>query len=370
MKKSKMIGTVCGVFLGVFSFTSCSHHTGDALLGDVKWEKFLSQHDMYWTKLTTDPVEPKSDGGQRGGYYAGAIMGNGLLGTNLYKLRDNVYRLNVGRSDVTEVRKPYNLFNSARLPIGYFTLSTVGKVNKEEMRLSLFDAVTKGSFATDKGKINFKTYVHALHDYIIFESQAEGGEVDYDWNFVPLKAISSRHIYHGSSPADYLNHRGDANPAARFKHEGEDHFLVQELVTDSTMTTIGKVYVVAWREIKKGAERRIVATVAQENTEAAAVAAAKATLAKGCAETTEQLLASHKGWWNDFYHQAAFLTFPDTRFESFYWAQYYKFASTTRPGKPIVDLQGVWPTWDTPWTAVWINLNLQLTYSWQTKANM
>ena len=63
-------------------------------------------------------------------------------------------------------------------------------------------------------------------------------------------------------------------------------------------------------------------------------------------------------------------TFPDPEIESFYWMQYYKFASTARPGKPVLDLQGVWPTWDTPWPAIWMNLNIQLTYSFLTKANM
>ena len=53
----------------------------------VDWEAFLAQHDMYWTELTADPVEPANDAKLRTGYYAGAIMGNGLLGTNLYKLR-------------------------------------------------------------------------------------------------------------------------------------------------------------------------------------------------------------------------------------------------------------------------------------------
>ena len=127
---------------------------------------------------------------------------------------------------------------------------------------------------------------------------------------------------------------------------------------------------VAWRELRSKQQCRLIATVSFEDREEEAIAQANLTLDRGCKESYNELLATHKKWWNEFYQKAAFLTFPDTRFESFYWAQYYKFASTARPGKPIVDLQGVWPTWDTPWTAVWINLNLQLTYSWQTKANM
>ena len=364
--KTSLLGI--GVFL--LSFSSCSHQLNDSLLSNAEWESFLSQHDMFWTHLSADPVQPTYDFSLKQGYYAGALMGNGLLGTNMYKLKDNVYRLNIGRSDVTETRKPYSLFNSARLPIGYFTLSTVGDVVKEQMRLSLYDAVTRGYLVTDKGKIDFSTYVHALHDYVVFETQSSGDEVDYKWDFVAQKAISPRQILHHNAPDDYLNCKGESNPMAKKIRRGETHFVIQPLVSDSSMSQINKVYVVAWRTMRHDDKRRIVATVAQENDERLAIDVAGRTLDAACGEKSTALLSTHQRWWHDFYHRAAFLSFPDPRMESFYWAQYYKFASTTRPGKPIVDLQGVWPAWDTPWPAVWINLNLQLTYSWLTKANL
>jgi hypothetical protein len=336
----------------------------------IDWKTFLAQHDMYWTSLSADPVGKSDDNSLKVGYYAGAIMGNGLVGTNMYKLTENVYRLNAARSDITEARQPYNLYNSARLPVGYFTLATVGQVASEKMRLSLYDAITKGTVTTNKGKINFKTFVHANKDYIVFETDATGEEAGYTWNFVPQQAISPRHIRNNDAPSGYLNGAGKSNPDAETRTEGDYHLTVQKLVTDNTFATIARVYVVAWKEVKDGGKRRIIATIAQEPTEQAAIAAAKAVIDEAFASASTALEDSHKAWWNGFYQNAAFVTFPNTRFESFYWAQYYKFASTTRPGKPLVDLQGVWPSWDTPWTAVWVNLNLQLTYSWQTKANL
>ncbi|MDL2224560.1 hypothetical protein LJB92_04520, partial [Bacteroidales bacterium OttesenSCG-928-M06] len=288
----------------------------------------------------------------------------------MYKLKDNVYRLNAGRSDITEVRKPYSLFNSARLPIGYFTLSTVGKVASEKMRLSLYDATTKGTFITDKGKIDFKTYVHSLKNYIVFETETAGEEVNYDWKFVAQEAISPRYIQNGTADAGYLNANKKANPDVVSKVDGDYHLLIQKLVTDNTFATVGKVYVVAWKEVKNGTKRRIIATITQQTTEETAIDEAKSLIDAAFAEESKTLEDSHKQWWNEFYQKAAFVSFPTTKFESFYWAQYYKFASTTREDKPIVDLQGVWPTANTPWTAIWVNLNLQLTYSWQVKANL
>ena len=343
---------------------------GKVTTEQIDWKTFLGRHEMRWNLLTEDPAEPSADGRLRTGYYAGAIMGNGLLGTNFYKLKDNVYRLNVGRSDVTEARSPYDLFNSARLPIGYFTLQTKGEVAAESMTLSLYDAITRGTFQTEKGQIDFKTYVHANKDYIVFESETDGGEVDYVWDFVPQEAISPRYCFNGTAPESYLKRNGKANPAPkRYTRDGVS-LSVQELVTDTTFRTVARVYVVGWKEVREGNKRRIVATVSQENHEQDAVTSAIRIVQEGLKQSSEELEEGHRAWWHDFYRKAAFVTFPDKKFESFYWAQYYKFASTARPGKPVVDLQGVWPTWDTPWTAIWMNLNIQLTYSWQVKANL
>ena len=340
------------------------------LTANIDWEDFLAQHDMYWNELTADPPGRSADNALKTGYYAGAIMGNGLLGTNLYKLKDNVYRLNIGRSDVTETRRPYNLFNSARLPIGYFTLTTCGNVNKESMRLSIYNAITDGIFTTDKGTVKFRTYVHAKEDYVVFETETTGEEADYVWNFVPLQAVSPRLMFGNRPPEDYVNAEGKSNPHPEIRQEGETHFVVQKLVSDTTFTRVNRVYVVAWREQRDGLRRRIIATVAQDKTERKALSAARSVIRKAFSESSARAETVHKEHWHAFYRKAAFLTFPDTELESFYWLQYYKFASTARPDAPIVDLQGVWPSWDTPWPAVWNNLNLQLTYSWQTKANL
>lgn len=338
---------------------------------NIDWPRFLAQHDMFWTNITADPSSGHFHNGRKVGYYAGALMGNGLLGTNFYKLKANVYRLNVGRSDVTEARRPYNLFNSARLPIGYFTISTVGTVKQERMRLSLYNAETKGCLSTDKGKLKFKTYVHAFKNYIVFESEATDGETDYKWDFVPQQAISPRYVAGGSGcPANYVNHQGKSNPNAWLRHENNIHFLIQPLAADSGFKRIARYYVVAWHSAGKGGQRRIIATVTQQNTLDEAIDEAKNTITEALTESAERMEMSHLQWWHDFYRKAAFVSLPNAKFESFYWAQYYKFASTARSGKPIVDLQGVWPTYDTTWPAIWMNLNIQLTYSWLTKANL
>lgn len=337
---------------------------------DREWTTFLGRHDLCWDTLTADPVQPAFDNRLTTGYYAGVIMGNGLLGTNLYKLRDGVYRLNMGRSDVTEARQPYNLYNSARLPIGYFTLATKGKVKDERLRLSLYDATALGRIVTDEGEIRLRTYVHAAADYVVFETETSGGEADFSWDFVAQQAVSPRQVFNHDAPAGYVDALGRSNPEPeRLSREGCE-ISVQRLTTDTTFRTTARAYAVAWREERHGQRRRIVATVTQAPTAEEAAEQAVRTLRRAARTPARRAWRAHRDWWHAYYRRAAFLTFPDARLEAFYWIQYYKFASTARPGCPPVDLQGVWPTWDTPWTAIWANLNLQLTYSWQTKANV
>ena len=53
-------------------------------------------------------------------------MGNGLLGTDMYKAETpDTYRINVGRSDITEQRSGYDLYGKGRLPIGYGSPGTI-----------------------------------------------------------------------------------------------------------------------------------------------------------------------------------------------------------------------------------------------------
>ena len=345
---------------------------------DKELEAFLSKQDTHWTELQSDFDKPLPDrpgayrGANKKGYYNSPLMGNGLLGSMFYRAEEpNTYRINVGRVDVTEQRESRDvMYEKSRLPIGYFTLATVGNVTGESMDLSLYNALTTGTLTTDKGSIGFSTYVHALEDYIVLETESTGDEAEYRWEFVPFKAIGPRTYSNPRYPKTYLNREGKSNPDAYRADRGDLHCLVQPLARDTTFTDIAKYYAVAWKEVAKGSVRRIIATISLEKTEQEAVDKAEALIDKGLAASSKSLLKTHEQWWHDYYRNLAFLTFPDPKIERYYWMQYYKFACVTRPDKFIVDLQGPWATWDTPWAAIWTNLNIQFTYSFLTKSNM
>ncbi|MDR2950943.1 MAG: alpha-L-fucosidase [Prevotella sp.] len=312
---------------------------------DINWEVFFNQHDLVWNKITPD-------------YYAGAIMGNGLLGNSIYKEGDN-YKFHIGRVDVTEGRMPAdksqyrNLYDGARLPIGYFLIKPVGTVLSENMRLNLWDATTTGAITTDKGKISFKSYVHSTRDIIVLETDTEGKETVFQWDWNASKAISPRYTFGNKDyPQEYID---NPNPDVKIYTDGEYKLSVQNLKG-------GKTYVVAWQEIKKGSSRRITITITHENTEELAISKAKETIDSATKEASSSLENSHKQWWHAYY-PASFASFGNTKIESFYWIQQYKLGCLTRPDKYIIDLQGPWAMEKTPWPAIWMNLNVQLTYS-------
>ena len=104
-------------------------------------------------------------------------------------------------------------------------------------------------------------------------------------------------------------------------------------------------------------------TTGKNDARADAVQAVRTAVSTGFAP----LLASHRAWWQRFWPQS-FVAIPDGRLESFYWLQFYKMASATRPDRPALDLMGPW--WRTsPWNRIWWNLNIQLAYWPQLTGN-
>lgn len=315
---------------------------------DVDWNAFLAQHDLVWDTIPAD-------------YYSGAILGNGMLGTNIYATDENGYRWDIGRSDVNEKREGESaLYHRARLIIGNFTLYPTGEVTAEDMRLSIYDAVASGKLTTTKGSIDFNTYVDANHDIICIETTATPGERDFGWEWRSDKAVSPRTLFPytmAGAPKDYLN---SPNPDVELITSDNINMAVQRLYS-------GYVYVTAWTKSSEGDKRRILVTVSFEPSEKEAITKAKRLLTDYQKKNSYKLLDEHKEWWHQYY-PASFVSFPDVRIESFYWLQQYKLVCVTRPDKLIIDLMGPWP-YKTPWPAIWWNLNIQLTYSPMTTAN-
>lgn len=333
------------LYIAIFLFYSCStlFSQREISTSDINWEPFLSQHDLTWDIIAND-------------YYSGAILGNGLLGLNIYADEEKgTYRFDIGRSDVTENREgDAVLYDKARLPIGHFRMIPRQKVVSEKMRLKLWDAMMEGELQTEKGKINLESYVDANKEVIVIKSKVEGQNNDFLFTWIPEEAISPRRKFaytHGGTPQEYID---NPNPSVQFMTEGQYNYSIQSLFS-------GWVYVTAWYTAKEHDMQTTYVTVSYRTDRNEALSEARNVLANYMAEDSDKIESEHREWWHRYY-PSSYVSFPDARLESFYWIQQYKLACLTRQDKLIIDLMGPW-TNKTPWPAVWWNLNIQLTYS-------
>ncbi|MBK7098189.1 MAG: hypothetical protein IPH58_07320 [Sphingobacteriales bacterium] len=99
----------------VFLLTGWMASAQKSSVGD--WASFLSRNDMVYDTLTTRWEDD-------------VFIGNGSIGAMLYMADENNFRLEIGRTDVTDHRreKISHLYGKARLPIGHFVISPIGKI--------------------------------------------------------------------------------------------------------------------------------------------------------------------------------------------------------------------------------------------------
>ena len=307
----------------------------------IDWRSFLNRHDLIWTQI---PQE----------WYESPFLGNGLLGTQIRQTSDTSIRFDIGRSDVQE-RRPLceggAIFARSRLPIGHFTLDTVGKIIGGDMRLHLYDAEATGTIKTDKGSIQFRCFVHTDAMVLVVQAKPSDGEAGCRFKFHPEEAIAPRMNTRRRLKEGYV-----PNPPFVLSEVDGIGLCTQNLIRGGQTAT-------AWRTESKENTRILRASVAHTPRDTNADRIALKTIRQTEAVPIEDFISSHRRWWHDYYPES-FVSLPDTYWEGFYWIQMYKLASATRSGRGLLDNQGPWLQ-PTPWAGAWWNLNVQLSY-WPT----
>ncbi len=313
----------------------------------IDWPAFMRRQDMVWHDRLPDA------------WTNGPFLGNGLLGAQLYAPPDsNVVRIDVGRSDYEDHRDSTQqgfATRYPRLPIGYFLLRPVGKIQPgSSMRLDLYNAEATADLLTTKGRIHLRAYVHADKMLLVLETTATGQETGYGLRFRPLAAVSPRQQFgiDHQKPARIAPHY-PANPAPRAGRDQEVRYREQTLLFGGQLTT-------AWTERRAGPARTVLITAVPSYPAATATAQATALLRAAAASGLAQLRQSHRRWWNAYFPQS-FVSLPEARLENFYWIQMYKLAAATRADRALMDNQGPWLQ-PTPWPYATWNLNVQLSY--------
>ena len=195
----------------------------------VYWQKYLAQHDLIWDKIPED-------------YYEGAFVGNGLLGTIIFKddQKANTLCFEIGRTDVydhrTSLIKSGHAFG--RLPIGRLLLTPVGQILKINLRNDIWNAEIRGELLTTAGTISFRCFVPSQEEVIILNMKNTGQEKNASCTFRPEQ---------GNHPRPTVQPNRDKgivylpNPAFRVENINGVEVITQPLLA-------GDDYATAWSD--------------------------------------------------------------------------------------------------------------------------
>ena len=355
---------ICLFIISTASVKAIGYNANDSTISSLKskvnYPEFLARHDLIWTK------SPKN-------WYDGPFLGNGMLGSMLYQLDDHTFRISIGRADAEDHKTIGTPFISqSRLPNGYFILKTVGKITGFKGRLDLYNAETRVTISTDRGTISLRGLVHSI-DMIIFYEFTTSANEEAMLKFVPLKAIAPARLQADLAVAKL----GDKAPSSRkrwasspYKYNPDPkldiiegyHVSKQSLVAGGEIGTAWKIK----NDIK--GKKQLFISIEHSFPKLTATSDAIRHLKKIQNESEESFIQRHRTWWHNYYPKS-FVSIDDTRMESFYWIQVYKFASGARKGRAFMDTMGPWIVENTAWANGWFDLNTQLSYWFLSTAN-
>ena len=317
---------------------------GTAAQLQVDWPAFLAQHDLVWDRMPAD-------------YYEGPFVGNGLLGTILFRddQQTNTLRFEIGRTDVYDHRTKGS-YGVGRLPIGQLLLTPAGTIQKVSLRNDLWNAEIRGEIVTSSGTLKLRCYVPSGESLIVLNLQGTGAEKSAVCRFRPEQGNHPRRTV---APNRDKGQTYEPNPPFVVAQKDGIEVVTQPLL-------VGDDYATAWSDQPNAdGSRTVLLTVANRwarelKPATGSAEDAVATIQAARNGNLAALEKAHRDWWHQFY-PASFVSIPDARTESFYWIQLYKLASATRSDRPVIDLMGPWFR-KSIWACYWVNLNVQLAY--------
>ncbi|MGW4401294.1 glycosyl hydrolase family 95 catalytic domain-containing protein [Amycolatopsis nivea] len=273
------------------------------------------------------------------------FLANGYLGVQVYAGQTpQVLKFMLSHTQVQDQRVQWEAgIGLSRLPIGAITLAFAGAITGVDWTLDLYNAELGGTITTTRGQVAFSAVVHNDLGVLLVSLDPSAGESGATWGFAPLVSATTRTV---RKPPEYT-----ANP----EPEQANGYCAQPLIAGGGYTT-------AWREKRVGTKRLFAAAVAYSFPRSTHTRDAVSLVGRTLAMNPDLLLAWHRRWWNGF-HERSFVSVPDKQVQRFYWIQLYKIASATRKDGPVTAEWGPWfPEVGNSWTAVWWNLNVQVTY--------
>ncbi len=316
----------------------------DLVQKDVKFKGGYYQEDEKLHLLTR---------GYRREWDDGVFIGNGMVGSMIYKESKQVTMWELSRNDVVA----HNFLQGIdwaypRVPIGNILLQVEDEIVEEEMRIKLWNAISTGKIVTKNGEFSYMSCVPKSNDGVYIKVFANK-DVKIDIDIQPRHGISDRIFFSGKKPNLSL-----LPPMPYIRSEASVTYSVQEFINDDLVRE--GACVLAWQTKRNDDSIEFYVSIQNEMDKNTAINKAVADVNNFFANINE-IENAHNEWWHNYYKQS-FMCVNDMKWTKFYWMQMYKLACATREDGVVIDSQGPFMT-DTPWpTTVW-NLNVELSYS-------
>lgn len=293
----------------------------------------LDKYDT-WELRTATPTDPRHN-------YAGLRK---LIEEKRFEEARRVF-LDLGRFSGSEEVYP------TRIPLPRVELSFTKPIDGFNARLSIFDGVASGSFATGNERIDWRIFVHSNKNLLTIELQYTGN--------TRLKDVRIRLDHLNDRAKNALKRWGYPEPI--FGTNGECMWLKQEFPGENAA---GGGYVVVWRRFEENRSKEIIyISVLSFNDSPEPINAACNIIDEAIKIGITNLLESHRGFWKTFWTKS-FVSLPDSRLENLFYVEMYKLACCSKGTYPC-PLQGLWSEDGIlpPWSGDYhLDMNVEETY--------
>ncbi|MFN2351326.1 MAG: hypothetical protein ABR497_05215, partial [Kiritimatiellia bacterium] len=312
---------------------------------DGEFRDMLREHDPIWDRL---PLR----------WEDAPFIGNGLTGVMLYFApeRDRL-RLFPGRSDIGKLDYPGKAQDPIRLQLGTLDLcfDDGATILGCRLRLDLWQAELRGTIRTTRGLLRLRAFAPSGSASVRVDLRKTDPALSWHWqeSLIPSGRIIRRDDLTVFVAPDFVPH-----PRTEIKSGG---FAV--VWGERPVGRLGAAFTCSigstpvnrrlWKSGDGGESARKEAEAAFD-------------LQRWM--RSEVVCRAHRRWWRGIY-RSSFFSLSHRELESLYWIQIYKFASTTRPDRPMIDNHGIWSTEPVYAFSTW-DFNVQATYRLHLTANL
>jgi len=253
----------------------------------------------------------------------------------------------------------------SRVFIGDIVITPNGNASRQTMRMDIWNGETTGIITTDKGEISWTAISDRKNNAFVVKMKTTGEESLATVSFREQWAVSTAFYGGGKDPQKYISQV--AKKPVR-STQGDI-----ELIT-SKMKSRG-AQVVATKLVKSDNLQAFYVTIGTDDINDLNKAVQNATLdastrlKSAIDEGETATITRNRNWWNDYMKSSCLEIKQDPYWQKFWWLQVYKFGCTSsEKAGLLIDTQGPWTT-QCGWSAIWWNLNVQLSYYPMYSAN-